>query len=316
MTTTLGTVPGLAWRTMLLAVVATGALAAPPGDRRPPTTPTNLRVTAVGPYSVTLAFNPSTDNSGSFQYVVCCANVNSQTFPGVGSSLVYTAGLEPSRSWTLRMYARDAAGNWSQPSNSVTFTTTGDTVPPAAPVVSVTDVGPTHASLLWSATDNDPSLRYTVQVNGVPVLSATANTSQIFPLLQPETTYAFAVQARDSGGNVSPLSAAVSATTEARNPDDVTPPTTPSLWTGYVEGCEVQLFWTESTDDFDPQFAIEYRIYLNGVHVDSSALRFTNRVVYANQNGVNTFAVSAVDSAGNESLLSNEFSGTFDGCVF
>ena len=52
------------------------------------------------------------------------------------------------------------------------------------------------------------------------------------------------------------------------------------------------------------------------MHVDSSALRFTNRVVYANQNGVNTFAVAAVDSAGNRSPLSNEFSDTFDGCVF
>ena len=51
MTTTIGTAPRLAWRTMLLALVATGALAAPPADRKPPTTPTNLRVTAVGPYT-------------------------------------------------------------------------------------------------------------------------------------------------------------------------------------------------------------------------------------------------------------------------
>ena len=309
------------WRTAVLAnaaliALSTAASAAPPQDKRPPTTPTNLRVTAVGPYTVTLAFNPSTDNSGSFQYVVCCANANSQTFPGVGSSLVYTAGLEPNRPWTLRMYARDAAGNWSQPSNSVSFTTTADTVPPGQPVVSVTDVGPTHVSLMWAATDNDPSLRYTVRLNGAPVLSATANTSQIFPLLEPQTTYVFSVQARDSGGNNSPVSEDTPATTEAPNPNDVTAPTTPTLWTGYVEGCEVQLFWTESTDDFDPQFAIEYEIYLNGVHVDSSALRFTNRVVYADRNGVNTFAVAAVDSAGNRSPMSNEFSQTFEGCVF
>jgi hypothetical protein len=39
-------------------------------------------------------------------------------------------------------------------------------------------------------------------------------------------------------------------------------------------------------------------------------------VVYADRNGVNTFAVAAVDSAGNRSLLSNELSETFDGCVF
>jgi len=125
----------------------------------------------------------------------------SQWVEGPASSAVYNSGLEPNRPWTLRIWAVDPSGNWSQPSNRVSFTTTGDTTPPAQPLVSVTDVGPTHAALMWSATDNDPSLRYTVQLNGAPVLSATANTSQIFPLLQPETTYVFSVQARDSGGS-------------------------------------------------------------------------------------------------------------------
>jgi len=32
-------------------------------DRIPPTRPTNLRVTGMTPYSVALAWNPSTDNS-------------------------------------------------------------------------------------------------------------------------------------------------------------------------------------------------------------------------------------------------------------
>jgi hypothetical protein len=72
MTTRIGTAPRLAWRTMLLALVATGALAAPP-DKKPPTKPTNLRVSAVGPYSVSLAWTPSTDNVGVARYVVCCS---------------------------------------------------------------------------------------------------------------------------------------------------------------------------------------------------------------------------------------------------
>jgi chitodextrinase len=302
--------------TAVVTLVAAGAAAAPPTDRKAPTTPRNLRVTGVTAYTVSLAWDPSTDNSGQVRYQICCANVSSQSVQGPASSAVYNSGLEPNRPWTLRIWAVDPSGNWSQPSNNVSFTTTADTTPPTQPLVSVTDVGPTHVAVMWSATDNDPSLRYTVRLNGAVVSVGTANTSQIFPLLQPETTYVFSVQARDSGGNVSPLSEPAPATTEARNPDDVTPPTTPSLWFGYVSGCEVQLQWSESTDDFDPQFVIEYEIYLNGVHVDSSALRFTNRVVYADQNGVNTFSVAAVDSAGNRSLMSNELSETFDGCVF
>jgi hypothetical protein len=300
----------------LLLALSPAATAAPPNDKKPPTRPANLRVTGVGPYSVSLAWTPSTDNVGVARYVVCCsASGNSQSIPAPASSANFTAGVEPNRAQSLRIYAVDAANNWSQPSNTVAATTTADTVPPTTPLVSLTGVGPTHVALLWTATDNGPNLWYHVRVNGA-LLPLTRNTAQIFPLLTPQTAYTFTVQARDFANNVSAQSDPLVATTSAPNPDDVTAPTIPSLWTGYVEGCEVQLFWTESTDDFDPQFAIEYEIYLNGAHVDSTALRFTTAVVYANQNGVNTFAVAAVDSAGNRSLLSNEFSASFEGCVF
>ena len=301
----------------LLIALPLSASAAPKQDHQAPSKPTNLHVTAVGPYSVSLAWNPSTDNVGVVRYVVCCsANGNSQEIPAPASAGNFTAGVEPNRTQTVRIYAVDAANNWSQPSNFTSATTPADTVPPTTPLVSVTGVGPTHVALMWSSTDNGPHIWYHVSLNGTQVMTASSNTSQIFPLLEPQSTYTFTVQARDFANNVSAVSAPVDATTPAPNPNDVTPPTTPTLGTGYVSGCEVQLQWTESTDDFDPQFAIEYEIYLNGVHVDSTALRFTNRVVYANQNGVNTFAVAAVDSAGNRSLLSNEFSDTFEGCEF
>lgn len=299
---------------ILLALAAAEAFAAP-GDHKAPTTPRNLRVTGVTAYTVSLAWDPSTDNSGHVRYKICCANVGSQWVEGPASSAVYTAGLEANRPFTLRIWAVDPSGNWSQPSNTVSFTTLRDTIPPTTPVVSVTGVGPTHVALLWSSVDEGP-IWYDVLLNGAPFLFATRNTSGVIPLLQPTTTYTVTVRARDFPNNQSPTSAPLTATTPAPNPDDVTPPTTPALGTGYVSGCEVQLQWTESTDDLDPQFVIEYEIYLNGVHVDSTALRFTQTVVYANQNGVNTFAVAAVDSAGNRSPLSNEFSDTFDGCVF
>jgi hypothetical protein len=315
MTPTIGTASRLAWRTMLLALMATGALAAPPTDKKPPTTPTNLRITGLTAYTVSLAWNPSTDNSGQVRYQICCANVSSQWVEGPASSAVYTAGLEANRPFTLRIWAVDAAGNWSKPSNTVSFTTLKDTTPPTTPAVSVTGVGPTHVALLWSASDEGP-LWFDVRLNGANFMTATRNTSAIIPLLQPTTSYTVTVRARDFAGNLSPTSEPVTATTTAPNPDDVTPPTTPVLFGGSVSGCEVMLDWTESTDDFDPQFVIEYEVYLNGVHDHSTALRITRAVVYANQNGVNTFAVAAVDSAGNRSELSAELSETFDGCVF
>ena len=87
---------------------------------------------AVAPYRATLTWTPSTDNSGQLSDVFCCANTSSQTAPGNVDTFVYTNGLEANRSFTLRMYAVDAAGNYSKPSNSVTFTTPVDTVPPGS----------------------------------------------------------------------------------------------------------------------------------------------------------------------------------------
>ena len=83
-----------------------------------------------------------------------------------------------------------------------------------------------------------------------------------------------------------------------------------------MDTCEVHLDWTESTGDFDPQFVIEYEVYVNGEVDHSLALRFTRTSVYATRDGVNTFAVAAVDSAGNRSEFSNELSDSFVGCEF
>ena len=50
------------------------------------------------------------------------------------------SGLEAGRSFTLRIVARDAAGNYSKYSNTVTFTLSRDTTPPTKPAVSVNGV--------------------------------------------------------------------------------------------------------------------------------------------------------------------------------
>lgn len=150
-------------------------------DRSGPTTPTNLRVLATTPYSVTLTWDASRDRSGIARYVICCADTNSMNAPGDATSFVYTAGLHPGYSFTLRVSAVDGAGNYSKPSNPVTFTPPSDTVPPAKPLLSVTDVGVRHVSLLWSATDDDPKLRYCLAMDGRPLFCTTPETSGTSP---------------------------------------------------------------------------------------------------------------------------------------
>jgi len=288
---------------LVFALVLAVTPASAARDRTPPTTPTNLQVTGMTAYSVSLAWNPSTDKSGSVTYTICCANVSSETFPGPASSRVYRAGLEAGRSFTLFIIARDAAGNYSKQSNTVTFTLPRDTTPPTKPAVSVTDVGPTYVSLAWSSVEDGPNVWFTVFQDGNPVLYGSRDTSGTFGLLQPETTYTFTVRASDFGGNVSPLSDPVTVTTEARDGDDTTPPTTPGNLSdngmSFQDG-ETWLFWEESTDNVDPQSVIRYDVYANGV-LDHSLIGADRTILYGNPGVFNTYQVIAVDSAGNES---------------
>lgn len=288
---------------MVLVLLLSVSPASAARDRKPPTTPTNLQVTGMTPYTVSLAWNPSTDNSGSVTYVICCANVSSETFPGPASSRVYRAGLEAGRTFTLRIVARDAAGNYSGYSNTVTFTLPRDTAPPTKPTVSVTDVGATHISLAWSSVEDGPNVWFNVFMNGAAVRSGVRDTSGTFGPLEPETSYTFTVQARDFGGNSSPMSDPVTVTTEARNTSDTTPPTTPANFRdngmSFADG-ETWLFWDQSTDDVDPQSVLRYDVYVNGV-LDHSLLAYGSTVVYGNAGVFNTYQVIAVDSAGNQS---------------
>ena len=289
--------------TILLVLAFTAVPASAARDRTAPTTPTNLRVTAMTAYTVSLAWDPSTDNSGSVTYTICCANVSSETFPGPASSRVYRAGLEAGRSFTLFIVAKDASGNSSKQSNTVTFTLPRDTTPPTKPVVSVTDVGPTHVSLAWSSVDDSPNLWFNVTMNGSPVMSGQRDTSGTFGPLQPQTTYTFTVQASDFGGNVSPVSDPVTVTTDASDTNDTTPPTMPGNLRdngmSFQDG-ETGLFWDQSTDNVDPQSVIRYDVYANGV-LDHSLIGRGSTILYGNPGVFNTYQVIAVDSAGNQS---------------
>jgi len=287
----------------LMLIVAGGSTAsAQPRDRTPPTQPTDLQVSAITSYAVTLTWTPSTDKSGQFSYVICCANVSSQTAPQTATSVVYTAGLEAGRSFTLRIYAVDAAGNYSKPSNAVSFTLPLDTIAPTKPTVSTKDIGTTYITLAWSSTDNGPNLWSWVFMDGNPVVQGTRDSSATLMLLQPSSSHAFTVRTRDFGGNWSPTSDPLAVTTKPANPNDHTAPTMPTNLSqgGFGDGStELSLAWDQSTDDFDPQFIIRYNVYVNGVLADI-VVGGGRSIVYG-EFGSNTIAVEAVDQAGNTS---------------
>lgn len=287
----------------LLLFAPSARAAGASADRKAPTAPTNLTITGRTAYSVSLSWGASTDNSGSFTYrVVNRTSGKSVVVPGNQTAHTFALSLSPTQTYSFLVHAVDAAGNWSKASNTVTATLPADTTAPAAPQVSLTDSGPTHLTIGWTAQDDDPTLSYFVTMNGSVFSSASSNTSITAALLPPETTFTFTVQARDSGGHWSPVSAPLTATTDPSDPNDTTPPTTPALIGYVIDGaCEVQLSWNDSSDDVTPPEFIRYDIYDNGVYIDSTSLGYTQVFEYGIVNGSNTFAVIAVDEAGNSS---------------
>ena len=277
-------------------------------DRTPPTAPTSLVVTATTDHSVSLAWGPSTDNSGRFSYIICCAGSTVTVSQNVTSHTL--EGLQSGKTYILRVYAKDAAGNLSKSSNPVTVTLPGELAAPTKPVVHLLDVGPTHATLSWSSTDDGSTIWYTISIDGEPVSTLNSRTATFtcaavlvptgcVPLNQ-ETTYTFTVRARDVDGNLSPVSDPVVVTTRPADPNDRTPPTQPLNVTAESDGAHILVRWDRSTDDLAPQSLIRYDVYVNG-ELRAVVVGQTTAQVESDYGVTSNIAVIAVDTADNES---------------
>ncbi len=299
------------WRMIRIATVlalALSILSVSPAlaarDRKPPTRPSNLRVTSLTPHRVTLAWDPSTDNSGTFTYRIFVSWGSTTALPQTQTT--YSVGLVPANTYSFYVYAVDGSGNVSQKSNTLTVTTPPDTTAPSAPVASLVAVNPTEVSLRWTAsTDDGHHIRYRVVVNGSPSGVETLNgLAAVVHGLSPETTYQLTVQASDLyGGNVSSPSNVLTVTTPAVSATDTEPPSAPGCcWGGDVGGLELNIFWGHSFDNQTSQASIAYEIYLNGV-LDHTTTG-DRAVVYVTQTGDNTITLIAVDRAGNRSAPS------------
>jgi hypothetical protein len=245
-------------------------------------------------------------------------HTNSQynTVITVASSLTdYTARFLPLNSdYSISVSAVDDRGNSSASSNTVTARTLADTTPPSTPTLETLVLGPSQVRLSWNqSTDNVPlnccsflffmnDVRVTQHINWA---AAPAGFNAIvIRHLTPGSTNTFRVDAIDYQLNTA-MSNPSTATTETST-DTVAPTAPTNLRLVRDNGCaEVVLGWTQSTDDVDPQFAIEYEIYVNGV---LSPLPVSAGVsedfVYGTGFPDNVFTVKAVDRTGNTSAAS------------
>ena len=198
--------------------VASNAVAvttlAPVPDTTAPTAPT-LSASGTALTTTNLSWSGATDNVGVTGYNIY------QGTTLLGSTTTATTfavtGLTTSTTYTFYVQAKDAAGNISVASNTVSVTTlTPDTTAPTAPTLSASGITATTTNLSWTgATDNVAVTGYDVYKGTTLLGSTTTATTFAVTGLTASTAYTFTVKAKDAAGNVSVGSNTVSVTTLA-----------------------------------------------------------------------------------------------------
>jgi chitodextrinase len=181
-------------------------------DTQPPSIPSRIGGTP-GPDRVNVNWGASTDNVGVTRYLLYVAGfkVDSVNSPTLTKDVI---GLIPNTSYPFSVRARDAAGNIGPPIHHSFRTLAGL---PTTPTLSLGMFTPTSAQLniATPSTSNGNALhsyifyQNNVEIGRIPVNQA----SYVATNLSANTSYSFTVRAVDIQGNLSPVSAALTART-------------------------------------------------------------------------------------------------------
>lgn len=127
-------------------------------DTSAPSVPTGLGASSVSLASFTLTWSASTDNVGVTAYEVFRDGVSQGTTTGLSKAIT---GLAANTAYSMKVRARDAAGNWSAQSAAYVVTTTANQVPVStltAPSNGSSYVAPAVFTLTATATDADGTI--------------------------------------------------------------------------------------------------------------------------------------------------------------
>ncbi len=192
-------------------------------DVTPPSTPGNVAALATSCEMVKVTWSPSSDNEGVSNYAVFWgispdsltqiartpASITAYTHYPLACGTTYYYGIE----------AVDKSGNDSAMSGIVSVTTPMPPSPPSS--LSANPTSATAVTLSWSGALGGglPVQHYHVMRGlSASALSQVATVTQasfVDRTAAPATTYYYGVEAADSGGDLSPLSPIVSASTPA-----------------------------------------------------------------------------------------------------
>jgi hypothetical protein len=178
------------------------------GDTQAPTAPSTLAYTTPASGQIKLTWNASTDNVGVTGYDIY-ANGSLRTSIA-GNVLTYTDSQPDTATVSYYVIAKDAAGNVSAASNTVTRTgvVNSDTQAPTAPTsLAYTTPASGQIKLTWNAsTDNVGVTGYDIYANG-SLRTSVASAVLTYTDSQPDTaTVSYYVKAKDAAGNISAAS--------------------------------------------------------------------------------------------------------------
>jgi chitodextrinase len=200
-----------------------------------PSAPTAVTRVGATQTSVSLSWNPSSDNVGVAGYDVSVGGAR----VGQTSSSSYTVtGLACGTSYTFGVDAFDAATNRSIVTTASGSTTAcPDTQAPSTPSGLTASAGAASLTPTWSpSSDNVGIAGYGVYLGGVLAGSVTG-TSYTLSGLSCGTSYSVAVDAFDAAGNRSPK-AVVSASTTSCPASPSTAPSSSIYWGSFIEATD------------------------------------------------------------------------------
>ncbi|MEV4243317.1 CARDB domain-containing protein [Streptosporangium canum] len=161
------------------------------GDTEKPSAPGNLTLTQPAAGQIRLAWTASTDNVGVTGYDIYADN---QLRGSVGNVLTYTDSQPASATVTYFVRARDAAGNQSAGSNSVTRDGTGDPGSNLAIGKEIVESGHVHTFVAANANDNSLATYWEADSGAFPntltvKLGANAAVSSVVVKLNPDSSW-------------------------------------------------------------------------------------------------------------------------------
>ncbi|MFE7414555.1 discoidin domain-containing protein [Streptomyces laurentii] len=174
------------------------------GDTQAPSAPANLAFTQPATDQIRLTWNAATDNVGVAGYDIYA---NGSLLTSVaGGVTTFTDTRPANQTVTYLVRAKDAAGNQSADSNTVTRTAeTGDTQAPTAPAnLALTEPGAGQIKLTWNASsDNTGVTGYDVYANNTLRGSVAGDVTTYTDTQPASATVTYHVRAKDAAGNQS-----------------------------------------------------------------------------------------------------------------